>query len=179
MPASQALCIRPVLDSGSAVLPVSNPSSRLVLCSSIKHVTGVLRAFPEIWSCYPAKCHQLRLQLQLTACSQQRSPKSRQSIPQLFPSRGTDVLENLPGHIHLQSPAQRMRRMRFKVGSSLRPVEILPTMRLNYKVIRSHHRRLDITRRRSGFLEPGTRKSPRSGNSSHTSYPQIRRTREL
>lgn len=168
-----ALYTRPVLDSGFGVLPVSNPNSRLALCTGIKHVTGVLKAFPEIWSCYPAKCHQLRLQLQLTACSLRRSPKSRQSNPQRVHSRCTAALKNIPSHVQLQSPAQRAEKMHLMAGSSLRPVWILFTMRLNYKVVRSHHRRLDIARRRSRFLEPGTRKSPRSRNSPDASYPRI------
>jgi hypothetical protein len=57
-------------------LPILNPSSRLHLRASITHVESACRVPPMTSLFYPAKCHQPRLLLQLTAYKPQWNRKS-------------------------------------------------------------------------------------------------------
>jgi hypothetical protein len=57
----------PTFRSAIRGFPCTEPELELLSSTGIKHVPGLLRVVPIIWPCYPAKCHQLRPLLQLTA----------------------------------------------------------------------------------------------------------------
>ena len=123
---------------------------------------------------YPAKCHQLRRPLQLTAWTQDLKHELGSHFRVSL--RYADLLKVQD----IRSSGFRSRRT-FLVQAMYhvchypypRLTEILVSLRLNRNMPWSHDRRLDIIWGRSILLEPGTRTTVVSKNSNH-SYASAR-----
>jgi len=135
---------------------------------------GVSRVSPMSSLRYPAKCHQRRRPLQLTAWTQDEKHELGSHFRVSF--RSATLLKVQ----HIRSSGFRS-RYTFSVQAMYhvyhypypRLTEILVSLRLNRNMSWSHDRRHDIIWGRSILLEPGTRTTVVSKNSNH-SYASAR-----